>query len=428
MEHYIGIKIKQLRKEKNLPQKSLCCDILDRTVLSKIENCKMLPSIPQLQYIAQKLNTDISFFLDNSLAHNPNCTNHMTNEFEYIHSLFINNQFLDIIELWENRRLKHINMDYFCYYLGISYFRLNLINQSVQFLKKFLNFYFKLSNYEKDINVEKYANSINILATIEVSNKNFKKAVNYLLRSKLYLENYNRTNIESYIKTISNIGTIYCINQNYAGCIEILEEYLLNNKVSTPIEALPNIHLSLNVAYCRLGHYDKAINHIKNAIFLFSYCDKNFDSLECYLNYTNCLRFQKKYDQSFKILDSISSEVNYDKRLSDIFSVQKMLLFFNMKKYDTVIKISSKIKESALRTSSKNEYYFMLGYIAFTKENFNAAKRYLLKCEKYLLDKKLYADLVLLYNDLFYITKDKKYKIQSTKYSKEKCYYQIYIP
>lgn len=67
MKLAIGSKIKILRKQRKISQQDLCGELINRTVLSKIENEKMYPSIPQLIFISKKLKIPISFFLKKKL-------------------------------------------------------------------------------------------------------------------------------------------------------------------------------------------------------------------------------------------------------------------------------------------------------------------------------------------------------------------------
>ena len=60
----IGNKIKNLRKALGYNQKDICNDILSRTELSKIENGRRTPSIYQIKYISDILNTSADYLLD----------------------------------------------------------------------------------------------------------------------------------------------------------------------------------------------------------------------------------------------------------------------------------------------------------------------------------------------------------------------------
>ncbi|EEM84419.1 helix-turn-helix domain-containing protein [Bacillus thuringiensis] len=60
----LGEKIKALRKEKKLTQTALAGSELTKSMLSQIENGKATPSMKTLQYIAEKLECEMSFLLE----------------------------------------------------------------------------------------------------------------------------------------------------------------------------------------------------------------------------------------------------------------------------------------------------------------------------------------------------------------------------
>ncbi|MEZ2364892.1 helix-turn-helix domain-containing protein [Bacillus sp. RCC_6_1] len=60
----LGEKIKTLRKEKKLTQTELVGSELTKSMLSQIENGKATPSMKTLQYIAEKLECEMSFLLE----------------------------------------------------------------------------------------------------------------------------------------------------------------------------------------------------------------------------------------------------------------------------------------------------------------------------------------------------------------------------
>ncbi|HFJ9272962.1 XRE family transcriptional regulator [Bacillus cereus] len=60
----LGEKIKTLRKEKKLTQTDLAGSELTKSMLSQIENGKATPSMKTLQYIAEKLECEMSFLLE----------------------------------------------------------------------------------------------------------------------------------------------------------------------------------------------------------------------------------------------------------------------------------------------------------------------------------------------------------------------------
>ena len=95
----LGKKIKSLRKELGLKQEELTCDILSRTMLSKIENDKVTPSIYQLNHISKKLGYSVDYFLQtDSLSYSNN-----TQYEDSIYKLFKNENYLSIILKFEKQ-------------------------------------------------------------------------------------------------------------------------------------------------------------------------------------------------------------------------------------------------------------------------------------------------------------------------------------
>lgn len=60
----LGTRIKRLRKQKKLTQTELAKDRLTKGMLSLIENDKAKPSMESLRFIAQQLNVEVSYLID----------------------------------------------------------------------------------------------------------------------------------------------------------------------------------------------------------------------------------------------------------------------------------------------------------------------------------------------------------------------------
>ena len=60
----LGIRIKRLRKQKKLTQTELAADRFTKGMLSLIENDKARPSMESLRFIAQQLNVEVGYLLD----------------------------------------------------------------------------------------------------------------------------------------------------------------------------------------------------------------------------------------------------------------------------------------------------------------------------------------------------------------------------
>lgn len=68
----LGEKLKAARLEAGLSQRQLCGDVITRNMLSQIENGSANPSMATLQYLAQRLDKSVSYFLQEQAVESPN--------------------------------------------------------------------------------------------------------------------------------------------------------------------------------------------------------------------------------------------------------------------------------------------------------------------------------------------------------------------
>lgn len=133
----LGKKIKSLRKELGLKQEELTCDILSRTMLSKIENDKVTPSIYQLNHISKKLGYSVDYFLQtDSLSYSNN-----TQYEDSIYKLFKNENYLSIILKFEKQIINISSNIEYAYYIGYSYYKIHYFKESIKLLNMYLKKY-----------------------------------------------------------------------------------------------------------------------------------------------------------------------------------------------------------------------------------------------------------------------------------------------
>lgn len=406
---YIGDRIKHLRKEKGIRQQDLACKGLTRTVLSKIETNKMLPSLLQLEYICEKLNVTSDYLLgkeNNSNFYNMKYHNKYSS---YLLNMYNEHKFLEIIELYEKHSNKFSKNMYDYYYIAKSYFQLDMISQALEMFNKFIDYYQKFSNDAKYKYVEHYAESLNIISWSY--NKKYKrsKAIHclYLARDELIKYDKLQTRISFIIH--NNIGSICYLHGKYDETINILEDFLQKNNDHGYIYSLACMHLSLNLAYYAKGDYEKAIYNIKKAILLFDYAEKSIDSHECYINYVNSLRFLNQFDDALSLLSKFKNKYLGSSKIEGIYLILEMITYFNTGNYKKVVELSKNIKITNLRLGSRMDYFFIMGHIEFLNNNFHKSKKYFKRCESYFLRNNYLKDLNLMYDDLKLINKDEDY-------------------
>lgn len=412
MDLSIGSKIKALRNRQKLSQQDLCSGILDRTVLSKIENDKVTPSIFQIKSIAARLNIPVEFLLSGDASMNQDLYSYGTD----LYRLFKEGHYYKIINMYEDHYLDDINDVNKYYYIGQAFFNCEYYDTSSKILKKYVFLYSKSTEDFKKEYVENSANAFNILCKIMFRNSNLTKCISYLNKARVYLELYERCNVKIYFTVMNNLGSIYCMLNQYTKTIFILENFLQKVKDLSFINTLPSMHLSLNISYYNLENYEKSIEHIKKAIFLFNYSGRHYDAAHSYLNYINALRYSLKFEEAFEVFEEYKRSYSEISSLYFNFLIQEMVLCFNVEKYELFEELSLKLKLNQLDKYNRCCYYFMEGHIRFIKKDYNNARRLFLKCEKCFMNQRFHQDLAVMYHDLYVMTCDDKYDELSRYY------------
>ena len=416
----IGNKIKTLRKQSKLSQEDLCCDFITRTILSRIENNKMYPSIPQLEFIAKKLNVPINyFFMESFYSDNISSLVNTPTNSNSLQQWYVNNLYGNIIKLEELQPEKFNAIDDFNkhFYLGASLCKNNMFKEALKPLKKHLNLYMKSAEHVQKENVINFAYALNYLTAIMLKNKNYSKAENYLILAKKHLTIYNQSSSQINYIIHNNIGIVYNSSNQYEKNIITLEAFLQSNKTFCFLNIFSSMHLSLNIAYYNIGEYEKSIEHIKKAILLYEYIGDTTSAIESTLNHINALRYSKNFNEALFILEIFKIKVpNYAIDFHR-FIVQEMILFFNTNKHSKALELSSKINLNKLSKICKANYHFILGHISFLNNNYDKAEYHLLKSQKTFINENYSHDLTILYNDLYIMSKDETYQNKSEEYA-----------
>lgn len=406
----LGNKIKVLRKAAKLTQIDLSCDILNRTSLSKIENGNLYPSLPQLEYIADKLCVSL-----------PNLVNDDNNS---LIELNFNANKIGLKELYDNEKYFDIidkanifnTCDFItCYYLGMSYYKIELKNEAKEYLCQCENLFNKLSENKKCENVENLCIALNSLRKIIINAFSDDMNLNYLKKTLDYLILYNHCKCEIYFIINNNISAYYLYKEEYEQGISFIEDFLKNNvKISSPT-VLCSLHLNISIAYFSVKNYIKAIEYIKKSIFFFEYTGDKFEAGECYITLFNSYLYNNEIDKCNDILQFLFKSYD-DVKLLNIYSVLELNLLYDTNDIDKIIDKSKKINYIGLNYKTKMDYDFILARVNFIKDNYKTSLRHYNKCLKYLIENKKYLDLYLSYSDMFYITKNKKFNLESIKY------------
>ncbi|MEG2354126.1 MAG: helix-turn-helix transcriptional regulator [Clostridium sp.] len=398
----LGNKIKQLRIDRNFKQSDLCNELLNRSILSKIENGKAYPSIPQLQHLATIFNVPMTFFFDNS-----DSTNEITSEIGYnfnLYRFYKENDYFRIIKYVEYNKQNFIGIGdhnkYF--YYGMALFNIERHMDALKPLKRYLNFY-KISD---DTFKEKYAEYVieclNALCKIILINNNSDKALKYLSLAKNYIYKYNLVETKLSAVIHCNLGSLYYRTLRYKETINLLENFLNHPENVIYVDVFATLNFNLSISYHNLDQHDKAIIYLKKCMNLSQYYGDLYKEYILYCTYSTFLIHDKNFAESIHMISYLKNNYKLNAIAYNNLLAQEILTYFIKKDYNKCLDVCKEITLNKLTKAGKIDYYFIKGFIT---EDVDLLKR----CENYFINKFYFKDLIALYEKLYEITGETKY-------------------
>jgi len=417
LEYYVGYKIRALRKQKQMSQQELCGDFMNRSVLSRIENNRMEPSLHQIIYIANKLDTSIHYFF-NDMDYTENILSDIQYDTHELHNLFGKESFHEIIDFFndDHEKFKKIKDFNKYYYLGMSYYHNKTNKEALRYLRKYVNSYIKNVNTIQNQYIINFGNTLNTLCKIMMTNNNYEKGQHYLYIAIRYLTKHNSLNSFIYFAVHNNLAYIYNQTLQYEKTIKLIENFLRLNTSLSYRSIMPQLHISINKAYSSIGNYEMALYHIKKSVLLLSYEEDSSRLAKCYINYINDLRYSLLFEDAFKVVSDCLNQYANDSTFYVRFLVQKVILLFYSEEYIAALESIYKLNLKFLTKMDRNNCYFMMGHIHYLNRDFEVAHQFLLKSENFFIQRGYSKDLVVLYDDLYAITNYNSYKEKSNLY------------
>ncbi|MDU1413606.1 MAG: helix-turn-helix transcriptional regulator [Clostridium sp.] len=402
----LGYKLKNLRKNLKLTQADVSNAFLSRSTLSKIEIGVLIPSLPQLEYLAQIYNVSLKDLFDDTPITPSNTPSF---NIENLKNMFENQSYWKIIDKVKPK-------DFITnYYLGMSYYKLNIKSEAYRFLKKCETLFKKLDENNKYIYIEYLALALNSLRRIEI--KNFNSPINrkYLEKILSYLTQYTNTRTEIYYITINNLAVYYGKNSQHYDTINLVEKVLTEYDHLISLKVVPHLHFNISISYFCTRNFKKAIEHIEYAVFFYSYIKDDYTAKEIQINLFNCYLYLGNFDECNKLQKKLIA-TNVNCRLQERFKNLKLTLLYNQGNLDELQKEISKINISNLPPLSLSDYYFIKGRLSSFQQKYKVAITYYKKCISNLKINKRYSDLYLIYKDMYIFTKNEDYKAKYLKY------------
>ena len=405
----LGSRIKLLRKKKGLSQNDLSNKILNRVVLSRIENNIQEPSLNQIIHIC----TVLEISLDELILSKPYTVSICSKDsIDYILNLYNRNNFYDITKYYDLNKSDFVKIKNSAkfFYLGYSYYKINLYKESERFLKKYVNFVKKNEQNLLQDNIINLCVALNSIFRIHMALNDSKKAIKHLKLAEIYISKFNMENTNIGQSILSNIATFYLRENQYKKVISYCYNFEnLQTDVCYPL-VIVNIYKALAISYYNIGNYKKSIHNTQKVIDLYSFLGDDYNKGVAYFNYINALMYSTKHDEALYLIENCKNQYKDVKDLFNTFLVQEMSVYFNMSKFHKVLDVSLSVNQKYLSKDFLCDFNFIIGHINHLAGNKNTAIKNLKFCESLFINKRCNYDLYVVYGDLHILTNDDSFK------------------
>lgn len=357
----LGQKVKSARLEKNLTQQDVVGSFITRNMLSKIENDTATPSIKTINYLAQKLDKPISYFVDDSeLTISKEENMGLGLVFEHSCFLIKNMEFMKCIDYIENIMQKHdySNTTYYhgpvlynlivCYMHLKNYNKVNIIYpEAIKFLELSGDYYY-LSMLHIELN------------TMYLYNKEFKYCEELLKKALHYLEKSFVNNVALKIDLYYKLGYILMLQNKFLKAKEYFTISLDLSKQNNLFYNSTNIHLKLSIVCRNISNSNDSLYHIKKALILLAYTDDKLQQISALKQI--CLLYISIGDFNSAIVNLLKCLKYYSKDSLPANNLRCaiMLCLLNKGLYEKVITFSRQIDLKNVDIFWKNIYSYSL--------------------------------------------------------------------
>jgi tetratricopeptide (TPR) repeat protein len=301
----LGEKIKAKRKELNMTLKDLAGDRITPGQISLVESGKSKPSIDLLEYLAEKLNTDIDYFLESEEKQASRICEFYANIAE---SAISSENLLRAHESIEKgiHYAKNYNLGYFRARLEMSFAKLKFINKEYEDAQQYC--LSANSLFLKTDNIDDIVKSFILIGVITLNMGYVTTAINYffqadnilneyshldeMLKSKIYyyiafcyskLNNTSQAidyaiiardrlkvlgNKKQYGETLTILSISYSEEGNIKDALKYAKEAKKIFDEINDIHEIANVETNLGVIFAKGNEMDESFMHLKNAIKL----------------------------------------------------------------------------------------------------------------------------------------------------------------
>ncbi len=433
----LGDKIKKLRKEKGLTQLELVDNNVSRSMLSLIENGLTNPSMTTLQYIADKLEKPLAYFLVDSYEVSEECESLIAS----VEQLAQSKKYEEVIKEINafNQQSLNSNFSYLTnrqsgilhYLLGFSFFSLNqpdaqkhLLEAEALLLKAESSLYLCKTYHQ--------------LSTLMFNEKNYDKIEEYLLKADALISTVTIDNIHLKYNITYNLALCYYRQQKYENAIQLINSILLYCREYEMHHNYGNFNMLLALAYKNNNQISNALECNFTAIRYYDFIIDPFIKHRCYVNISILYRLSKdSYNAIYYVNESIKyfEGINNTKYLINA-RIEKLInmLVFDIDSSDIADMAKVLLRHKDVDSLARGELLCILGCLELKEKNYMMSLSLLQEAEALIQDNinsemniYLYEGLRKIYSQLEKTTEQALYQDKVSALLLQRPYYKDFL-
>lgn len=406
----LGEKIKSKRKEMNMTLKELAGDRITPGQISLVESGKSKPSIDLLEYISEKLNTDIDYFLESeekqatllcdfyiNIAESAISAGNTSRAEEYIEKgmqyaqkynlLYLKGRFDMVYASLEYIKGNYETSEQYCISANSVFLRTNNLEDSVKcftlqglIAMKMSYTFIALNYFQQGDNILNESNHVNeqlkaklyfyiALCNHKLGNK--QKAVEYaaMVSDRIKILNDRK----KYAETLMTLGIAYCQENKIDNALKYAIEANKRFNEIDDVVHMADMELDLGVIFADGNKMDESFSHlneayrIRNSLTNKSDMEILFSICENYININDMNNAEKAIEEIENCLedDQYEYKLRYYKCQYRINLKKKML-----DKAEDVLLKAEKLAESYGSKKELGDIYTILGqFYAYINDN-----------------------------------------------------------
>lgn len=320
----LGQKIKAIRKEKGLTQAELVGDRITRNQLSLIENGINNPSISTLEFIANRLNVPMSYFLSNDDFSMHKCQKLVSKAEALLeageHSLVVSEieEFLNNISS-QNDSVMGDLLGRVYTLLGFAYLNTDKSKSRTALLEA-------VRYLEPTDQISYLSKAYNYLGVIYDEENDWEQADYFFTKANNLITNISLDNVILKLNIAYNISYLYLKQERYLELIDFINENLKYSKKYKIYHNFGMFNMLISIAYRYAFNYKQAILCTLKAIEYFQFSDDESNKYTCYTNLGIFYRLSGDYENSIKYLDMAKKYFEYTEKIAKALNAKAEII------------------------------------------------------------------------------------------------------